>query len=144
MLILPFHRRRLQGTVWVTLLAWSLALLAGMVNACQIQPHGAGLAAPVASTQWPHVGYGRDDGHAEHDAPTSDPGKAGCFKFCDDESSTVAKGTTAQPDLPGAALMSSLHWRSATSAATAATWRPVERPASRGPPLVIRFLRLTI
>lgn len=144
--ILRFHRRQLQRTVWVTLVAWSLALLAGMVNACQVQAQGAGAraAAQLASSHGAHVEGGHDVGQAERDVPTPDPGKAGCFKFCDDESSTVAKGTAPQPDLPDAVIVASVDWRSATSAATAATWRPVERPASQGPPVVIRFLRLTI
>lgn len=39
--------------------------------------------------------------------PTTDAGKAGCLKFCDDESSTVAKGKTAQTDVPGAVVVAS-------------------------------------
>ncbi len=71
-------------------------------------------------------------------------GQAGCLKFCADESSVVAKSKTAQPDLPGLAFMISSPWRSATLVASAAPWRSLERPASHGPPLAIRLLRLTI
>jgi hypothetical protein len=92
MLSLPFHRRHLRRTVWVTLLAWVLALLARMANACQLQPHAPGALASAASThdgstergmhptQALYVEHGHHDGHAEHDGPTTDAGKAGCLK----------------------------------------------------------------
>ena len=153
MLSLPFHRRHLRRTVWVTLLAWVLALLAGIANACQLQPHGPVAPASAASThdsstEHPtralHVEHGRHDGHVEHEGSSTDAAKAGCLKFCNDESSTVAKGKTAQADLPGPVVVASVAWRSAVPTATVAMWRSAERPASQGPPLVIRFLRLTI
>lgn len=144
MLTLPLHRRQLQRTVWVTLLAWVLALVMGVVNGCPIQPRGAEATASVVSTHGPHVDHRHDAEYPQHDGPTSDPGKAGCLKFCDDESSTVAKGTAAQPDLPGAAIMVIVDWRLAMPVATSAFRGSIERRASHGPPLVIRFLRLTI
>jgi hypothetical protein len=78
-----------------------------------------------------------------HEHPTVDAGKAGCLKFCADESSTLAKGHKTQHDLPGPAPMAGVQATSVIAVATVAPWRPVERPASLGPPLVIRLLRLT-
>ncbi len=144
MLSMTFHPRRLRFTVRVTLLAWVLALLAGMVNACQLQPRGTGTSGSIAATQEHRAEH--DDGHGRagnHD-PAVDPSKAGCLKFCDDESSALAKGKSALPDLPAPAMLASADWRPAMPVANATTWRSVERPASQGPPLVIRFLRLTI
>jgi hypothetical protein len=155
MLSLPFHRHHLRRTVWVTLLAWGLALLAG-INACQVQPRAPRATASAASprdgsadrgmhpTQSRHVEHGHQVGHPEHDGPATDAAKAGCLKFYDDESSTVAKGKLAQPDVPGPVVAARVDWRSAVPAVTVATWRLVERPASQGPLLFIRFLRLTI
>ena len=84
-----------------------------------------------------HDGAGGPEGQA-------DTGKAGCLKFCDDQSSTLAKGETAQTDLPGMVMTAAIDWLSAIPTATAATWRSAERQISQGPPLFIRFLRLTI
>jgi hypothetical protein len=151
-----FTRRQLRRTTAVTLLAWGFALLSGVVNACQIQPsvpgqHSSAVAvagAPVGGASGPgaprHIEPGHHAAGAEHDRPVNDAGQAGCLKFCADESSVVAKSKTAQPDLPGLAVMVSSPWRSATSVASAAPWWSLERPASQGPPLVIRLLRLTI
>ena len=158
MLSLPFHRRHLHRTIWVMLLAWVLALLAGIANACQLETHAPVAPATATSTrdrstqrgvhaaQSLQVEHGHHDGHSEHDGSTTDAAKNGCLKFCDDESSTVVNGKTPQTDLPGPVVFASVEWHSAmpTAAAGVAMWRPIERPASQGPPLVIRFLRLTI
>lgn len=91
------------------------------------------------------VEYSHHEGQAAHDSPTTDAGKAGCLKFCDDESSTFAKSKTAQTDLLGPVVVASVEWRSTVPKATATMWRSAGRPApSQGPPLVIRFMRLTI
>ena len=156
MLTLPFHRRHLRRTTWVTLLAWVLALLAGLANACQLQPHEPGASASTSrahaassegglhSAQALHVETGHYQRHAEDDDAPADAGKAGCLKFCDDESSAVAKGQSAQTDIAGPVMVSSVEWRPAVPKATVAMRRSAARPPSQGPPLVIRFLRLTI
>ena len=156
MLTLPFHRRHLRRTTWVTLLAWVLALAAGLANACQLQPHEPVASASTSrahaassegglhSTRTLHVETGHHQSHAEDDDAPADAGKAGCLKFCDDESSAVAKGKLVQVDLAGPVTMSRVEWRSAVPKATVATRRSAARPPSQGPPLVIRFLRLTI
>jgi hypothetical protein len=155
-LLFSNHRAK-RRTVWVTLLGWVLALLTGIVNACLMQPQG--LRTPVSATSSVNhrsaergmrpaqplaVEHGDQDGRAAHVRDTTDAAKAGCLKFCDDESSTVANSKTAPTDLPGPVLVASVDWRAAVPIAAVATWQSVERPASQGPPLVIRFLRLTI
>jgi len=155
MLFLPFHRRRLRRTAGLTLVAWVLALLAGMVNACQIQPHGPGAHAVAVFTQGDaterglHATPALHDEDGDHDGAggpegKSGTGKAACLKFCDEESSTVAKGETAQTDLPCMVMAASIDWQRAMPTSTAATWQAAERPIAQGPALFIRFLRLTI
>lgn len=155
MLSSPFQRRHLRSTAVLTLLAWVLALLAGMVNACQLQTYTPGTHTSVVSA---HDRSGESGAHAEqalygndgnHSAVgghegQSDIGKAGCLKFCAEESSTVAKGETAQPDLLGIVTVASIDWQPEMPFATATPWRSVDQPVSQGPPLFIRFLRLTI
>jgi hypothetical protein len=154
MLSLPFQRRHLRSTAVLTLLAWLLALLAGIVNACQLQTYTPGTFVPVVSTQADFAEHGMHAGRAlhvdgDHDVAgghegQSDTGKVGCLKFCDDESSTVTQAKTFQADLVGMVTVASIDWLAAMPAAAGTPGRRIERPASQGPPLFIRFLRLTI
>ena len=151
-----FSRRQLRRTACVTLLAWVMALLSGVVNACLLQPHGQ--TAPASSIATPSPEFA-DAGliestvarveHSHHDSHQEpqgdhDAGKAGCLKFCADESSSLAKGKFTQADLPNPALVAVVEWPSLALLPMDTLRRSAERPASPGPPLVIRLLRLTI
>ena len=146
---MPLTRRQLRHTACVTLFAWMFALLSGVANACLTRPNahaGVGLissqahqavggtAGPVARHIHPHVDD--DDGLRSHSA------KEACLKFCADEFSAVTKSRAPQADVPDPVFVASLP--SAAPVAAASEWTPVERPASVGPPLFIRLLRLTI
>ena len=139
-----FHltHRRLRRTAGVTLVVWLLALAAGVVNACALGPAGperVGLHAEVPSHE-----QHRDDGERPGHHHGSDSGQKSCLKFCDDESSSVTTAKASQADFVGMVTVASIDWLAAMPTATGAPWRQVERPASQGPPLFIRFLRLTI
>ena len=157
---LTFNRCQVRRTACVTLLAWVLALMSGVVNACLLQPHGQTAATSSIVTSSPafadaglvestvaHVGHDHHDSHlaqhSDHDA-SKDAGKAGCLKFCSDESSTLAKGKFTQADLPNPVVVAVVEWPSMAPLPMGTMRRSAERPASPGPPLVIRFLRLTI
>jgi len=152
---MPSTRRQLRHTAWVTLLVWMFAMLSGVANACLTQPNTQGKLVSISaqadlvvgSTAVPvtrqverihHPGEDEDDGLGSHSA------KEGCLKFCVDESSAVTKSRVPQADVPGSIFLASVQWRSAAPVAAASAWSPVERPASVGPPLFIRLLRLTI
>ena len=158
---LTFNSCQLHRTARVTLLAWVLALMSGVVNACLLQPHGQTAPASSIVTSSPefadagliestvaHVEHSHHDLHqapqGDHDAANEDAGKAGCLKFCADESSTLAKGKFTQADLPNPAVVAVGEWPSLALLPMGTLRRSAERPASPGPPLVIRFLRLTI
>lgn len=141
-----FTRRRLRHTVWVTLLAWIFALSAGVANACAL-----GLSPPTA---WAHAsadGWHQpaDLAHTHHGAHPGgehehDQGQGGCQKFCDDESSAVTKSPSAGHDA-SAALAFAVELRGAIlPRPSLVVDRWLERPIADGPPLVIRFLRLTL
>jgi len=68
----------------------------------------------------------------------------GCLKFCADKSSAVTKTPAPQAEPPGPVVAASAQWQSAALVAAASQWLHFERPASVGPPLFIRLLRLTI
>ena len=155
MLTLHCTRRQLRQTACGTQFAWMFALLSGVANACLIEqgapdelgsillPVGmvAGDTAGRATRQVKHVNHHAE---GEGDGPGNDSAKAGCLKFCADESSAVTKGTAILGDVLAPILVARVQRPPAAPVAAAAQWRPVERPASVGPPLFIRLLRLTI
>jgi hypothetical protein len=153
---LHFHRRHLRRTAWVTLVAWVLATLVGVASACQLGPNASTAPGGVAAASDLPGARGVDlaqvlhTEHRDHAAPTAheggtrDPAQAGCLKFCKDRASTVAKGKTVPADVPGAMPAARIDWPSTVAAADLVIGRSAKRPASQGPPLVIRFLRLTL
>jgi hypothetical protein len=77
----------------------------------------------------------------EHQQGSS--GKDTCLKFCDDESSAVFKSTTLGVDLVVALVQPGVRHIAVPVANLGAGWL-LEQPRTQGPPLVIRFLRLTL
>lgn len=154
---LHFTRRQLRHTACVALFAWVFALVSGVANACLVQAAepGAAAFALAAGAQFARCDSGvapceHDAGPAQHhaDSERSEPvqhgGKAVCLKSCADEPSALAKSKASQADLPGPVLLAGAPWSPAVQVAAAAQWQAVERPASVGPPLFLRLLRLTI
>lgn len=152
--------RRLRQFVWLTLLAWSFALASGVVNACLLTPPGPisdGSHPPAhgeAATQArPHDGArglhgaASDEadaiGVAQHEHQQGTSGKDTCLKFCDDESSAVVKSASLGVDLIVALVDPGVR-RIAVPVANIDSGWLLEQPRAQGPPLVIRFLRLTL
>ncbi len=155
MLTFDPQRRHLRRTAVLTLLAWVLALLAGVVNACQLQPYAPGALPPASASKSDsaahtvHVGQPAHSEHADHEALAGyerqpDTGNAGCLKFCDEGSTSVTPAKTAPADLLDMPAVASIDWAAAAPDAVRARWSQGERPVCQGPPLFIRFLRLTI
>ena len=155
MLTLRFSRRQRRHTTGLTLFAWMFALLTGVSNACLIQPVASGELASNSSQPVPMVGgtagsatqqveHGHHRADDEDGGHGTDGGRAGCIKFCADEYSAVTKSKAAQAEVAGPAFVASIQWQQASRFAAASQWPLVERPASVGPPLFIRLLRLTI
>lgn len=154
---LPFTRQRLRHTAWVTLFAWVFALFSGVANACLIQAAAPGAASFGHSKDDPisrlvaevaPIGQQADPAHhrgaVESGGHDKDGGKAGCLKFCADGTSALSKVKSPHPDLPGLALVvSAPGWPALPLAPDAHAQRAV-RPATVGPPLFLRLLRLTI
>ena len=151
MLTLSFHRCHRRRTAWVTLLAWVLALMAGMVNACQLQTRDAARPGPAnvdLHDSGVHADPASHAGHVVQDRgyPAPDAGAAGCLKFCDEGASTLAKGQVGhgRTGPPRSSSRSSrggvAGWPRRAPRSSGAT----SRPRAHGPPLVIRFLHLTL
>jgi len=156
-----FHRRRLRHFVWVALFAWVFALVTGVANACIVEMPGS---APAGHEKHRHTHAAHenvehqfslpepaDHGSAEHpdheDAggpAQDDAGKAGCLKFCDDESSALSKNGSPGFDQLAAPVAVDGFEIQPVPIADAVGRLSLERPSAQGPPLVIRLLRLTL
>lgn len=154
MLTPTFNRCQLRRTACVTLLAW----LSGVANACLLPPRGqaASSASAASANSHPefaaaglidstvaHVGHRHQSRHSahqgDHGAAKEDAGKADCRKFCD-ESLALAKRKFAPANPPTPVVVAVVEWPATAPLLMGA----LRRSASRGPPLVMRFLRLTI
>lgn len=142
------QRPHLRRTACITLLAWLLALTAGVANACLLSNpvRTVGVAVDQAAAAVGQVVQTPHDDHSKHDpgAGKGHDGRANCEKFCADESSTVAKDGAKPLDF---ALLAVVEWglqpRFDDITAVRVTHRLAEPPARPGPSLVIRLLRLT-
>ncbi len=142
--------RRLRRLVWLTLLAWSFALASGVVNACVLSLPGRtaeGSSPSVHSQATTHArssegigAHGADDG----ETGSSTAGKDTYLKFCDDEASLAAKSTNSGADMAAALVDARVERCLAVPAAQTRSGSSLEPPRAQGPPLVIRFLRLTL
>jgi len=155
--VIRFTRQQLRHTACVTLFAWMFALLSGVANACLTQPKARAAPGSISSQENPVVGgtsvpVTRQVQHVhhhgasvnQHDGPGGHSATQGCLKFCADQSSAVTKTPAPQAEPPGPVVVASAQWQSASHVAAASQWLHFERPASVGPPLFIRLLRLTI
>jgi len=153
-------KQRLQRLVWLTLLTWSFALASGVVNACVLSlpgrmaegasPTAHGEAATPARSSEGIGKHGPEDRRAATDGlhpHEQDPGNSGkdtCLKFCDDESSVLAKSTPSSADTVTALVDGRVDRHLAVARLQADSGPLPEPPRAQGPPLVIRFLRLTL
>lgn len=153
------HPRRQRRFTWVALVAWVFAVAVASANACL----AAVPASPAAGhaqhdhsheshphESHPHESHPHESHPYEshpyepHSHQSPDAGKAGCLKFCDDESSALSKKGASGPDLLApCTLLEGLEIppRQQTPGADRLSRA---RPRSQGPPLVIRLLRLTL
>ena len=151
-----FDRRQLRRTAWATLAVWVLALAAGVFNACALAPagpvdraighvgvsaHGEHASTPTLFAIESHHEQAETVGHHEHG---QDAGKGSCLKFCADESSAIAKVKLPVVDLSATLLTAAEPWSAIVAVGGIGFRQLLERPGSQGPPLVIRFLRLTL
>ena len=149
----PFSNARTKrNTTFVALLVWLFALASGLANACLLETPGnhlhiaAGhaLSAPHAhANDTPvHELIALDD---DHDADDSDASKESCLKACDDGSNAPTK-LHAGIDLtdPGLALLVAFAWHTSTAVASARGRVDELQIPAMGPPIRLRYARLTL
>jgi hypothetical protein len=142
--------RRLRPLVWAMLFAWLFGLTAGVVNACALNQPSAPARSLVAESHTAPPAHAGADSRHHVDGPVTqheheqNGGNDSCLKFCDDESSALSKGSKAAQD-QGIHLVAATLWPVAVvPVSTAGAEQSSARPSAQGPPLVIRFLRLTL
>ena len=138
---------RLRRVVWLTLLTWSFALASGVVNACVLSlPERTAEGSTPALHIEAATHAGPSEGIGEHGADDhgGTSGKDTCLKFCDDESSALAKSKSYGADMVAALVDLRVERRLAVPAVKVDSSLLPEPPRAQGPPLVIRFLRLTL
>ena len=133
----PFSNHRAKrNTAFVVLLAWLFALATGMANACLLETPGthSHAAAPA--------GHGEAIGDHDDDA---NPAKQACLKTCDDGSNAPVKLQTGL-DLsdPGLAPLVATVWNAATPVISAPCRFDALQVPTVGPPLRVRYARLTL
>ena len=142
--MLPFFSRRAnRRTVRVTLVAWGLALAAGMVNACVLQdavPNHHGQLQVHASTVPEAQALGSQT------EPSGDAGehKESCKQFCDSEASTAVQRQSHAPADLGHAVVDVGDWMPKLAPVALVKLPFDDRPPPDRLPITIRFLRLTL
>jgi hypothetical protein len=150
-LLFRAHSRRQRYTVWVMLLAWMLALTAAVINACALNIPGAARRGSLAESHAAHssravvVTEHHDGWLLTHHKHEQSGVHDSCVKFCDDESSALSKAKASTALDPGAAMVATVQpVRAVVPSASIGTGPARRQPTAQGPPLVIRFLRLTL
>ena len=146
--LLTSSRRHLRSIAAWTLLAWVLALGAGVARACLLEPYVPAAAQAIGAGQHSAACADATGAGAAADAQdAADASMAGCLKFCDESSSTVAKSGasgSSLADLSALVVLAGLAWQPTDAVVAALAPRAARPAASRGPPLFLRLLRLTI
>lgn len=146
----PFsnHRTR-RNTTFVAILVWAFALASAMANACLLETPGKHVhAAASHSSDGHHVhaieslASGADA--ADHD-DDEDAAKDSCLKACDDGSNAQIKLQNGVDLIdPGLAPFVVFEWAATPPAALAPTWFEELQVPVVGPPIRLRYSRLTL
>ena len=145
----PTARRRLCG---VMLFVWLFAVLGSTVNACVLSGSSPVKAAAhqQALEYLAHEGNeGSEDTEdaaapAEHHHHDQADEHASCHKFCKDESTTLPQTRVMDDQDFNPVLLSTFSSLLPDALPLAPLTHALAQPRAQGPPLVIRFLRLTL
>ena len=148
----PFSNARTQrNTTFVALLVWLFALASGLANACLLETPGNHLHIAAGHASGAHHAQAKDTpaneviAHDDDDDDDSDASKESCLKACDDGSNAPTK-LHAGVDLtdPGVALLVAFAWRTSTPLASARGRVDELQVPAVGPPIRLRYARLTL
>ena len=138
------YPHRTRGIARVMVLVWMFALTTSLANACVLSGavHSVSLGQVHAvehAADGGIVGTGSDQDHEPG------PAKAACQEFCDLEQVTVFKSQAPSGlDAGAAPLLQADLWPAPFARAAPRVSLAAYREPPPGPPVAIRFLRLTI
>ena len=145
------NRRSKRNIAFVVLLVWLFAAASSIANACVLKVKARETHAQVVTTEpfeAAHA-YSASADHApafaDHDGDELDISKAPCLKVCDEGTKLLIK-QQASLDLgdPGSAVHVSVLWTMVIPIATIPSQREGLQSAAHGPPLRVRYSRLTL
>lgn len=149
-----FSHRTIRFTATMVLLVWLLALGTGFANACLVQEdharhgHLSHQDADLPQTMLHGVAdkHASTGGHSEGLAHDTQSENETCQNFCAIEQSGLIKQPDPASAHPDTVLMSAAMWRLMPASAGHAVPMAAapDVPGWCGPPIFIRFLRLTI
>ena len=149
-------RRRICGGM---LIAWIFAIGTGCANACVLTAQEAPGSPHMTTAMFASQAEDRHDdeddelqsagGLTHHDAispshGSHQDGHSGCHKFCKDESATLPKHTALDSPTFVPLLIDTRVAVPTRPIGALFVHRDAERPWANGPPIVLRFLRLTL
>lgn len=141
--------RSKRNTAFVVLLVWLFAVASGIANACVLQAQGGnsnfGAIKPFEATHARSAAAGHTPGAANHGSAELDISKAPCLKVCDDGTQLLIKQQTSL-DLgdPGSAFLLSVLWTTVIPFVPSPRQRDELQAISHGPPIRVRYSRLTL
>ncbi len=141
--------RSKRNTAFMVLLVWLFAVASGIVNACVLQAQGAnthfGATKPFEVANVRSASTGHTPDVADHQGDEFDVSKAPCLKVCDDGTQLLIKQQTSL-DLgdPGSSFLASVLWTTVIPVATIPRQREGFQSAVHGPPIRVRYSRLTL
>ena len=143
------NARSKRNTAFVVLVVWLFAVASGIANACVLKTHGdhAHIVAAEAfeAAHDPNAPAGHAHDTADHDGDKLDISKAPCLKVCDDGTQLLIK-QQASLDIGdhGSSFLVSVLWTTVIPITTIPRQRDGLESAAHGPPLRVRYSRLTL
>ena len=143
------HPRSKRNTAFVVLLVWLFAVASGIANACVLKTHGD--HAQVITSE-PFEAAHAHNAPASHtpdaddrDGDELDISKAPCLKVCDDDTQLlITQQTSLDLGDPGSAFLVSVLWTSVIAVVTIPRQRDCLQATAHGPPIRVRYSRLTL
>lgn len=141
--------RSRRSTSFVVLLVWLFAVASGIANACVLKTHEVHAhvvaAKPVEAAHAHSASAGHALNAADHQGDEVDISKAPCLKACDDGAQLLIKQQTSlHLGDSGSLFLVSILWTTAIPVATIPRQREGLQSAAHGPPVRVRYSRLTL
>ena len=135
-----FRTRTFRHTAFAVLLVWLFSVAAGIANACLLETP----ALSVVALRVAVLDSGQSHALAGH-TDDSDPAKVSCLKSCDGGTQALPKAQAgADQGEPGPAPVVMTLWTASTQPVLASRQLDDWQLPIPGPPLRVRFSRLTL